>query len=149
MRMIFINLPVSDLERSKRFYEALGFAINPQFCDESTAMVVVSETIHVMLLTRPRFESFVTGKVATPDEAGCSALYCLSAESKDAVLALKQTALAAGARPWKPDMDEFGGEMYGASFQDPDGHVWEVMWMSDAAVAGHGAPETQAQPVAA
>ncbi|HEX8233601.1 MAG TPA: VOC family protein [Caulobacteraceae bacterium] len=135
MRMIFVNLPVTDLDRAKRFYEALGFSINPQFTDATAAMVVVSETIHVMLLTQARFRDFVTGEIADA-RAATGALYCLSADSREAVSELKDKALAAGAQPWKPDMDY--GAMFGASFQDPDGHVWEVMWMDAAAMSGAG-----------
>jgi len=140
MRMIFVNLPVSDLDRAKRFYEALGFSINPRFTDDTAACVVVSETIYVMLLTHAKFADFVTGEIADA-KAAAGAIYCLSEESREAVSAFKARALAAGARPWKPDLDY--GFMFGASFQDLDGHVWEVMWM-DAKAAAEGPPQPDA-----
>ena len=131
MRHVFINLPVADLERSVAFFTALGFEKNPQFSDHTAACMVVDQNIFVMLLTHAKFAEFVTGPIADAN-AGTSVLIALSSESREAVTALKQKALAAGGRAWKPDMDL--GFMFGASFQDPDGHVWETMWMDPSAV---------------
>lgn len=131
MRMIFVNLPVADLARSKAFFEALGFSINPQFSDETAACVVVSETIFVMLLTHDKFRQFITGEISDA-HAATEVLTCLSAESRQEVDDLLGKALANGGKAWKPIMDM--GPMYGASFQDPDGHVWEVMYMDMAAM---------------
>ncbi|GAB3126398.1 VOC family protein [Streptomyces calidiresistens] len=133
MRMIFVNLPVKDLSRSREFFTALGFSFNEDFSDDHAAYVVVEENIGVMLLTEERFKDFVNGPLADPD-AGTGVLVALSAESRREVDDLLARALAAGAEPWKPVMDE--GPMYGASFRDPDGHVWEVMHMDMEAVAG-------------
>jgi uncharacterized protein len=130
MRMIFVNLPVKDLEASKRFYGALGLPVNPQFTDETAACIVVDENIFVMLLTEPKFRQFINGDIADPAR-GVEVLNCLSCESRADVDATLHKALAAGGRPWKPVNDY--GFMYGASFQDPDGHVWELMWMDPAA----------------
>ncbi len=141
MRKIFVNLPVKDLDRSKRFFDALGFSFNPQFTDETAACMVVEENIFVMLLTQARFADFVTGRVADAEQA-TEVLVALSAESREAVGEIKARALQAGARPWKPDQDH--GFMAGCSFQDLDGHVWEYVWM-DAALEPQG-PE--AAPVA-
>jgi predicted lactoylglutathione lyase len=132
MRMIFVNLPVKDLPASMAFFKALGFDHNPQFSDETAACVVISETIYVMLLTEPKFQGFIKGEIAPRDVT--EVLTCLSCESKDEVVDLKAKALANGGSAWKDDQDL--GFMYGASFRDPDGHVWEVMWMDPAAVAG-------------
>lgn len=132
MRMIFVNLPVKDLERSKGFFSALGFTCNPDFTDETAACMVVEENIFVMLLTEARFGDFVTGPVADAFKA-TEVLTCLSAGSRQEVDETLAKALAAGATPWKPVMDY--GSMYGCSFQDPDGHVWEVMWVDTAAAA--------------
>jgi len=131
MRSIFVNLPVKDLERSKAFFGALGFSFNAQFSDESGACMVVEENIFVMLLTEAKFAGFVNGPVADAERA-TEVLVCLSAESREAVAETKRKALEAGARAWKPDMDY--GFMTGCSFQDPDGHVWEVVWMDPAHV---------------
>ncbi len=135
MRMIFVNLPVADLDRSKAFFEALGFSINPQFSDETAACVVVSDVIHVMLLTHDKFRQFINGDIADAFKA-TEVLTCLSADSRAEVDALLANALANGGSEWKPVMDM--GPMYGASFQDPDGHVWEVMFMDMAAMAQCG-----------
>jgi len=135
MRMIFVNLPVADLDRSKAFFEALGFSINPQFSDETAACVVVSETIFVMLLTHDKFRQFINGEIGDA-HAATEVLTCLSAESRQEVDDLLAKALANGGKAWKPIMDM--GPMYGASFQDPDGHVWELMYMDMAAMAQAG-----------
>ncbi|PVM91333.1 VOC family protein [Caulobacter endophyticus] len=135
MRMIFVNLPVADLDRSKTFFEALGFSINPQFSDETAACVVVSETIFVMLLTHDKFRQFINGEIGDA-HAATEVLTCLSAESRQEVDDLLAKALANGGKAWKPITDM--GPMYGASFQDPDGHVWEVMHMDMAAMAQAG-----------
>ncbi|GBU19970.1 MULTISPECIES: VOC family protein [Methylobacterium] len=126
MRMIFVNLPVRDLPAARTFFGALGFSFNEQFSDDAAACMVVSETIFVMLLTEPRFRDFITGEIADGFKVK-EVLTCLSAESREAVDDMLAKALAAGARPWKPAMDY--GFMYGISFQDLDGHVWEVMHM--------------------
>lgn len=142
MRMIFVNLPVDDLEASKRFYTEIGFRNDPRFTDETAAAMVVEENILVMLLTRARFRDFITGGIADPRTA-VEVLNALSVESRDAVDATLDRALAAGGKPWKPAVDL--GFMYGASFTDLDGHVWELTWMDPAAVEAAGsAPEAEA-----
>ncbi len=124
--MIFINLPVADLDATKAFYTGLGFPINEEFSDDNSACVVISETIYVMALTRSRFADFVNGPVADP-AAGTQVINCLSTESRAEVDDLVSRALTHGGKPWREPMDE--GFMYGHSFADPDGHVWEVMFM--------------------
>jgi len=126
-RMIFVNLPVADVEASKAFYTGLGFSLNPQYSDASTACVVVSDTIVVMALQRDRFADFVAGPVGDP-AAATTSISCLSAESPDEVDALVERALRHGGRPWLDKMVD--GPMYGHSFTDPDGHVWEVLHMA-------------------
>ena len=125
-RMIFVNLAVADLEATKAFYTGLGFGLNPQFSDENTACVVISDTIVVMALQRNRFADFVTGPVADP-ATGTAVISCLSAGSRDEVDDLVGRALASGGKPWLDKMEM--GPMYGHSFTDPDGHVWEVLYM--------------------
>lgn len=137
MRSIFVNLPVQDVQASRDFYTALGFTINEQFSDETAACVVVSDTIHVMVLERSRFEGFIVGPIAPTDST--EVLNCLSCESRDEVDQLLTRALDSGGATWKPTMDmDF---MYGASFRDPDGHVWELTWMNPEAMAAGGEPQ--------
>jgi predicted lactoylglutathione lyase len=130
-RMIFVNLPVTDLSASRAFYTALGFEINEMFSDDTAVSVVVSDTIVLMLLTRDRFGDFVTGPVGDP-RAATTSILCLSAASPDEVDDLVGRALASGGGEWLPRLTE--GPMYGHSFTDPDGHVFEVLHMDLAAV---------------
>ena len=126
MRMIFLNLVVADLDRAKAFYAGLGFGFDEQFSDENAASVVIGEQITVMLLTRERFADFVPGTVGDPAQA-TTAINALSADSRGEADDLLARALASGGKPWQPAQDH--GFMYGTSFTDPDGHVWEAVWM--------------------
>ena len=131
--MVFVNLPVADRDRADAFYAALGFRRNDQFSDDRCVSYAIEENIHVMLLTRDRFADFVTGAVGDPAQA-TSVLTCLSAGSREEVDRLVADAIAAGGKPWLPAQDS--GAMYGASFADPDGNVWEVVWMDPSVVQG-------------
>ncbi len=124
-RMIFVNLPVQDLQVATDFYTALGFAKNAAFSDDTASCIVVDEHIHVMLLSEPKFREFINGEIADPGTT--EVLNCLTAADRAEVDDLVARAVAAGGKPWKPVLDE--GPMYGGSFADPDGHVWEVMAM--------------------
>jgi predicted lactoylglutathione lyase len=135
-RLLFLNLPVQDVTASRAFFTGLGFSFDDRFCDETTACLKVSEAAYVMLLEHPRFADFTAKPLADPTTS-TAALVCLSAADRDAVDALTDSALAAGASPAKEPMDL--GFMYGRSFYDLDGHHWEVMWMSQAAVDQAGA----------
>ncbi|MQS09887.1 glyoxalase [Streptomyces sp. IF17] len=141
MRMIFVNLPVKDLARSRQFFAALGFSFNEDFSDDRATYVEIEENIGVMLLTEEHFEEFINGPPADP-EAGTGVLVALSASGRAEVDDLLARALAAGAEPWKPVMDE--GPMYMASFRDPDGHVWEMAYMDTEAVAASTASAGEA-----
>lgn len=133
MRLIFVNLPVRDLAASRAFYAGLGFGFNEQFSDERTTSVVVSDDIVVMLLTRDRFAEFLPEGAEVGDPAKTTTvLNALSAESRQEADDLLARALASGGKAWRPAQDH--GFMYGVSFTDPDGHVWEVVWMDPAAV---------------
>ncbi len=132
MRMIFVNLPVKSVAASRKFFGALGFTFNEQFSNETTTAMVVEENIVVMLLEHARFRDFIQGEISDPAK-GVEVLTCLSAGSRAEVEDTMTKALAAGAAPWMPPQDH--GFMYGHSFRDLDGHVWEVMWMDPAAVA--------------
>jgi len=134
-QMIFVNLPVKDLDTSKGFFEKLGFTTNPQFSDDKTACVVLSDTIFVMLLTEPRFKDFTKKDIADASKT-TEVILALSADSREKVDELADAALAAGGFPAGETQDM--GFMYGRSFQDPDHHIWEVMWMDPAAVEGQG-----------
>ncbi len=123
---IFVNLPVADLPDSRRFFSALGYSFNDTFSDDNAACLVISDDIFVMLLVRDFFTTFTTKQVADP-ATHTTAILCLSAESRAGVDELADKALAAGAAPSMPPMDQ--GPMYGRSFTDLDGHLWEVMWM--------------------
>ena len=132
MRMIFVNLPVADLARAKAFYGGLGFGFNEQFSDENAASVVISEQIVVMLLTRDRFADFVPGGAVGDPARATTVLNALSVDSREEADDMLARALASGGKPWQPAQDH--GFMYGTSFTDPDGHVWETMWMDPSAV---------------
>ena len=125
-KMIFISLPVTDLDASLAFYKALGFVNDPHFTDDTAACMVVDENVFVMHLTEEKFAQFVTGKVGDPEQQ-TQVLTCFSAASRQEVDDFKAKALAAGGREWKPNI-EFG-PMYGCSFQDINGNVWEFMHM--------------------
>jgi predicted lactoylglutathione lyase len=135
--MIFINLPVADLERSVRFYEGIGGRKEPKFSNEAAAMIVLSDVIHVMLLTHPFYSSF-TGKPIADAHATSQVILCLSAESPAAVDAMADAAATAGGKVDVGLKQEPVPMMYGRDFEDPDGHSWEVMWM-DPAAAEQGA----------
>lgn len=142
-KLIFVNLPVTDLDRSVAFYEAIGARKEPKFSNESAAMMVVSDTIHVMLLTHDFYKSF-TGKPIADAHASSQVLLCLSEDSREAVDATIEKAGAAGGVTDPGSKQEMGELMYGRSFEDPDGHHWEIMWM-DPAAAEQGASEFESQ----
>jgi len=126
-KLIFINLPVSDLPKSIAFYEALGAVKNEQFTDHTAACMVFSETIHVMLLTHDKFRQFTPKTIANARET-TEVLICMSADSRDDVDGTLAKAEAAGGII-DPGPKQDYGFMYGRSFEDLDGHIWEVMWM--------------------
>ena len=136
-RMIFINLPISDLAASRRFYEALGFGINERFSDDTGACVVVSDTIYVMILTHAKYAQFTPLPIADPREVSMN-LISLSCDSRAEVDAMTESALAHGGGEAHPAEDL--GFMYSRAFTDPDGHGWGPFWM-DPAAATEGPPE--------
>ena len=135
-RMIFVNLPVADLTKSRAFLEALGAVNEPKFTDETAACMTLSETIHVMLLTHDKFQQFTPLPIADA-KTGSEVLLCLSSESRESVDLTVNRAVAAGGTA-DPSPKQDYGVMYGRSVSDPDGHIWEIMWM-DAAAAEQGA----------
>ncbi|MFB8279805.1 VOC family protein [Nocardia colli] len=130
-RMIFLNLPVAELNRSKDFYEALGWKVNQEFTDDNAACIVIDDNICIMLLTTQFFTTFCQRKVADTGEK-VGATYGLALTSAAEVDALATAALAAGGTEEinadKRAQEEQVG-MYSRSFLDPDGHQWEPFWM--------------------
>ena len=144
-KLIFVNLPVADLPAARAFYEAIGAVNNPQFTDETGACMVFSETIHVMLLTHDKFAQFTSKRIADAHQTS-EVLLCVSADSREAVDDVTGKALAAGGREPRDAQDY--GFMYSRSFEDPDGHIWEPMWM-DMAAATAAMAEPRADAVEA
>ena len=132
-QMIFINLPVTDLDKSKAFYEAVGATNNPAFTDDTAACMVFSDVIHTMLLTHEKWATF-TSKAIPDAHTHAQVLLCVSADSRADVDAQVEKATAAGGKADPTPTQDFGGFMYGRSFEDPDGHIWEVMWMDPTAI---------------
>ena len=132
-QLIFVNLPVTDVARSRKFYEALGYTINERFSDPTAACVVVSDTIFFMILNHERFQGFASKPLADPAK-GTAVMIALSQDSKAAVDAMTETALKAGGSEPKAAQDT--GFMYTRTFHDPDGNVFEPFWMDPAAVQG-------------
>ena len=130
-RLIFVNVPTKDLSASMAFFRELGFAFDEKFTDDSCACMVVSDQAYVMLLAESRFADFTPKPIA--DARACTeAILCVSADSREGVDAFADTALDAGGTQANEPIDH--GFMYGRSFHDLDGHLWEVMWMSPEAV---------------
>ncbi|MBO9575891.1 MAG: lactoylglutathione lyase [Sphingobium sp.] len=133
-RMIFVNLPVTDLQKSIAFYEAIGGTADQHFRDENTQMMRISDEICVMLLTHERFQGFTPRRIPNAHETA-QVLLCLSAGSRDEVDAMTLKAGASGGEA-DPNPKQDHGFMYGRSFADPDGHIWELAWMDMAAAMG-------------
>lgn len=131
-RKLFVNLAVSDLQRSVAFYAKLGFRFDPRFTDESATCMIVSDEAFVMLLVKDRFRDF-TRKALCDTASHNEALLAFSLESREAVDAVVRDALATGGTPACEPQDH--GFMYQWSFQDPDGHHWEPFWMDPQALA--------------
>jgi len=126
-KQIFVNLPVKDLDKSKAFFNALGYNFNPQFTDANAACMVVQEgSIHAMLLVESFFKTF-TDKAIADTRTSTEVLLCLSCESRAEVDELVAKAVAAGGTTPRAPQDL--GFMYGHGFQDLDGHLWELVFM--------------------
>ncbi|GAA3404240.1 VOC family protein [Paenibacillus hodogayensis] len=129
---IFVNLPVKDLKQTMAFFSGLGFEFNPQFTDDNAACMVISEHIFAMLLVEPFFRTFTTKEVADASRTA-EVIVALSASSREQVDEIVNKALSTGGKPSKDKTDH--GFMYAWSFQDIDGHLWEVIYMDESAVA--------------
>lgn len=130
-QLIFVNIPISDLKRSREFYQALGFTINEQFSDTTGACVVISDTIYLMILTLDRFQGFSALPRADTKKV-TAALTALSRDDRAAVDKMTEAALKAGGSEPKPAQEY--GFMYSRTFMDPDGNVFEPFWMDPATV---------------
>lgn len=128
---IFVNLPVKDLEKTKDFFAKIGFEFNAQFTDKNAACLVIGDNIFAMLLTEDYFKTF-TKKDLSNAANTTEVILALSAESREQVDEIVNAALSAGGSPSNDPVDH--GFMYGWSFQDPDGHLWEVMYMDQSQV---------------
>ena len=134
-RAIFVNLPVTDLAKAKAFYTALGFTINAQFSDDNTACMVLSEAINVMLLTHARWATFTSRPI--PPATSSEVLLAISCENREAVDRMNEAAADHGGEAdINPTQDL--GFLYNRSLADPDGHVWEAVWMDQSAMAACG-----------
>jgi uncharacterized protein len=130
---IFVNLPVKDLNKSIEFFTKLGYTFNQQFTDQNATCMVISDTIYVMLLVESYFQTFTTKQIIDAHKS-CEALLGLSAESKEKVNELVDKAISAGGVEPRPVQDY--GFMYNRSFNDLDGHTWEIFWMDPNHVQG-------------
>ena len=134
IRMIFVNLPVRDLAATTAFYEALGGTVNPQFSNEQTSSIMISDAIVVMLLTHERYADFTKRPIgdARTESQG---MFALNVETRDAVDATVASAVAAGGSA-DPNPAQDHGFMFSRSIEDPNGYVWEITWMDPAAMGG-------------
>jgi predicted lactoylglutathione lyase len=140
-RKIFVNLAVENLDRAVDFFTQLGFSFDPRFTDETATCMIVSDEAFVMLITKDRFKDF-TKKELCDATTHTEAIVALSADSREQVDEFVHKALAMGGQPANDPMDM--GVMYGWSFQDPDGHLWEVIWMDPSALQEGAVTETDA-----
>lgn len=130
-RMIFVNLPVKDLNKSVEFFTKMGYTFNPQFTDEKATCMIISDTIYVMLLVENFFQTFTKKAIADASKV-TESIICLSADSRQHVDDLMNSAIAAGGTDSGNVQDQ--GFMYVRGYDDLDGHRWEIMWMDPAAV---------------
>ena len=130
-KMIFVNLPVANLAASRRFYEALGFTNNAVFSDDTSACMVWSESINVMLLTHAKWSTFTARPI--PPSTSSEVMLAVSCDSREAVDAMNTAAAANGGTADINPMQDLGF-MYNRNLADPDGHIWEAIWMNPAAI---------------
>ncbi|SFJ70805.1 hypothetical protein SAMN05216304_11260 [Bosea sp. OK403] len=131
-RMIFVNLPVRDLPAATRFYLAIGGTLNPQFSNDQASSVMFSDAIGVMLLTHEHYRQFTARPIGDPRRES-QMLIALTADSRDAVDATIEKGVAAGGRA-DPNPAQDLGFMFNRHIEDPDGNVWEVLWMDPSAM---------------
>lgn len=126
-KQLFVNLPVRDLAKAKAFYETIGAVDNPQFSDHASACMVLSDTLFVMLLTHEKWARFTSKPIADARQAS-EVMLALSADGREAVDAVVEAAGTSGGRADVNPRQDLGF-MYSRSFEDTDGHVWEMVFM--------------------
>jgi predicted lactoylglutathione lyase len=126
---IYVNLPVKNLDNTVEFFTALGFSFNPDYTDENATCMIINDDAYVMLLVEGFFKTF-TSKDIVDSTGSTEAIMAFSVDSREGVDDMYQKAIAAGGKESQPLQDY--GFMYSHSFQDVDGHLWEVMWMDPA-----------------
>lgn len=123
---IFINLPVKDIARSVTFFSQIGYKFNPKFSDKNAKCLIISDNIFVMLLEESFFKKFTRKEVADTSRT-TEAIFTITTESREKVDDSMNKIIAAGGSEVMQPMDQ--GGMYSRSFQDPDGHLWEIFHM--------------------
>jgi uncharacterized protein len=126
-KQIFVNLPIADMARSKAFFTALGYSFNPQFTNDQGAALVLGDNLYAMLLVRDFFKTFIDKPIADA-HTSTEVLVCVSCDSREQVETLVAKARAAGGKLPRPPQDH--GFMYAHGFEDLDGHLWELVYMS-------------------
>ncbi|MBI4151373.1 glyoxalase/bleomycin resistance/extradiol dioxygenase family protein [Candidatus Woesearchaeota archaeon] len=124
INQIFVNLPVKELTKTKKFFSSLGFAFNPQFTDEKAACLILGKNMYAMLLQEKFFTIFIPHKTISNARQSTEVLTALNVESRDAVDEMIEKVVNAGGKEYRQAQDH--GWMYARAFEDPDGHVWEV-----------------------
>lgn len=127
----YVNLPVKNINRTKDFFSSIGFEFNPQFSDDNSACMVINDNTFVMLLSESYFRTFINKPVADVASAA-GGIIALSADSREHVDELADKALSAGGKQSKEPADH--GFMYVRSFEDLDGHLWEIAFMDMSAM---------------
>ncbi len=134
VNQIFFSLPVKSLDTSVEFFTRLGFTFNPQFTDENATCMIIGENIFAMLLVEPYFKTFISKEICDTEKA-TEALFAFSAESRESVDEMMSKAIEAGGKEARAPQDL--GFMYNRSFEDLDGHTWEVFYMDESAIPGN------------
>ena len=124
---IFVNLPIADMAKSQAFFKAMGYSFNPDFTNDKGASLVLGDNLYAMLLVHDFFQTF-TGKPVADATKATEVIVCLACDSREQVDSLVAKAVAAGGTAPRPPQDH--GFMYGHGFEDLDGHIWELMYMS-------------------
>ena len=134
-KKIFVNVAVKDLKASMEFFRKLGYTFNMKWTDETAACMVISDDIYAMLLTEEKFQTFTPKKICD-SKAAAEVMICLTCDSRAEVDDMVRTAVAGGGSIYADAKDY--GFMYGHGFQDLDGHIWELVYLDEAAAAAEG-----------
>jgi uncharacterized protein len=134
-RKLFVNLAVQDLPRTVAFFDSLGFTFDDEFADEDAACLVIGPSAFAMLMARDRFADFTSKPICDP-QTHTQAIFAIELDDPDDVDRMADAALASGGSPANEPMEH--DFMYGRSFHDPDGHMWEVFWLDPEAADDEG-----------